>query len=71
MIFGKEMESNAIKILGEDLFGKMKSKMPVSGGQGHAFYEEYRVLEAAHPDRKALAQKSREYYNTIRRAEND
>ena len=71
MIFGKEVEGNAIKILGEDLFGKIKSKMPVSGGQGHAFYEEYRVLEGSHPDREALAQKSREYYNTIRGAEND
>ena len=39
MIYAKEKEKDAIAILGKDLFNKIKKKVKVDAGKGHAFYE--------------------------------
>lgn len=73
MIFAKEKEVNAIKILGKDLFDSIKTKTGLEGGLGHKYYEEWRLLvargkltEAQFIRKKEIERLSKEYYSRFR-----
>jgi len=68
MIFAKEPEVNARKLLGNEAYDKIAAKTPVQGGLGHKLYEEWRVLDSNSLDAQSIAEKSREYYDTVRKA---
>jgi hypothetical protein len=72
MIFAKESETNARKLLGDEAYNQIAAKTPVQGGLGHTLYEEWRVIPNKNSGAaKVLAEKSRQYYNTVRSANAD
>ena len=68
MIYAKEKKSDAIAILGEDLFNQIKKASKLSSGQGHYYYEKYRTINKGMESEvvKELIAKSKEYYSKIR-----
>lgn len=68
MIYAKESETMARALLGSDLYGSIAAKSGTVGGQGHKFYEQWRVLSPSSSQAQSIAEHSRNYYNFIRRA---
>lgn len=68
MIYAKEREPVARAILGDKAYNEIAEKVRMPGGLGHKYYEQYRVLDANSAPAKAIAEKSRAYYNAIRSA---
>lgn len=70
MIYGKEKESDARRILGNDVYDKIKKETGIKGGLGHTLYEEYRELDPTIPKEllrmKEIEKLSKEYYASIR-----
>lgn len=67
MIYGKEIEANARKILGDDTWERIHKETGLEGGLGHRYYEQIRVLDVNIPAQRAkrveLEKKMREYYS--------
>ena len=68
MIYAKESESVARVLLGDDLYTSIASKSGIPGGQGHKFYEEWRVLSPSSTQAQSVSEQSQEYYEAIRKA---
>lgn len=70
MIYAKEPESVARKILGDKVWESIKKETGLEGGLGHKYYEEIRVLDLLDPKQKEkrikLEDKMREYYKKFR-----
>ncbi len=68
MIYAKETESNAKRILGEELWNKIRSETNLQGGLGHKYYEEIRLLNKVTdlPRIERLKRFSEEYYSHFR-----
>ena len=66
MIFAKESEINARILLWDNVYNQIANRTPVHGGLGHEYYEEWRVLDRNSDEAKAIAQKSRDYYDSVR-----
>ena len=69
MIYAKEPEPIARQMLGGDLYNQTASRIVVAGGRGHEIYEKWRTIPDG-PERLALEEQSRAYYNSIREAAN-
>jgi hypothetical protein len=68
MIYAKESKSMAKVLLGDDLYASISAKSGMLGGQGHIFYEQWRVLTPSSHQAQSIAEQSRAYYEAIRRA---
>jgi hypothetical protein len=68
MIYAKESEAMARALVGDDLYTSVASKSGIPGGQGHKFYEEWRVLSPSSTQAQSIAEQSRAYYEAIRRS---
>jgi len=68
MIFAKESESVAKSLLGNKLYNSISLKAGLPGGQGHEFYEQWRILKPSSSQAQSIAAQSRAYYDAIRRA---
>jgi hypothetical protein len=68
MIYAKESEGVARQQLGNDVYDEIAVKTGVPGGQGHDLYEQWRMLDPESAAAKNLAEQSRTYYETIRKA---
>lgn len=70
MIYAKEPESVARKILGDKVWESISKETGLEGGLGHKYYEEIRVLDMLDPKQKEmriqLEKKMREYYKNFR-----
>lgn len=62
MIYAKEKPAEARRILGEDLWNKIREETRMEGGLGHKFYEAYRVLDPESAEAKQILRQSYEYY---------
>ena len=62
MIYAKETENNARRILGDQTWESIAKETGMPGGLGHKYYEEMRVLDKASPRRIEIEKLSREYY---------
>jgi hypothetical protein len=68
----KESEVNARKLLGDEVYDNITSKTSVQGGLGHKLYEDWRVIsDKDSVEAKAIAEKSREYYDIVRNVNAD
>lgn len=65
MIYAKETEANAKRILGEELWNKIRTETNMHGGLGHRYYEEIRLLNEVTERQKIkrLKRLSEEYYS--------
>lgn len=73
MIFAKEAEKDAMRILGDDVYNKLLKKykkLGIEGGKGHKYYEEYReaLMTGDTGKMSKIEQESRAYYDKIRNA---
>lgn len=68
MIYAKEPEDVARKILGDEKYTELQKTLGIEGGEGHSLYEKMRSKDKSSPAYKALAEQSKVYYNAIRRA---
>lgn len=69
MIYAKETESVARTILGNAQYDELAAKIKITGGMGHTYYEQWRVMDNANSAAaKAIAEKSKAYYTAIREA---
>lgn len=66
MIYAKESEPLARGLLGDETYNAVAEKTGVPGGLGHKYYEEWRVLDKNSAEAKAIAEKSRAYYEAVR-----
>jgi len=66
MIYAKEPEALSRVLLGDDTYNAVAAKANVEGGLGHKYYEEWRVLDPNSVEAKAIAERSRAYYDAIR-----
>jgi uncharacterized Zn-binding protein involved in type VI secretion len=66
MIYAKEPEALSRVLLGDDTYNAVAAKANVEGGLGHKYYEEWRVLDPNSVEAKAIAERSRAYYDVIR-----
>lgn len=68
MIYAKETEVNAKRILGEELWNKIRMETKMQGGLGHKYYEEIRLLNKVTdlPRIERLKRLSEEYYSHFR-----
>ncbi len=68
MIYAKETEVNAKRILGEELWNKIRMETKMQGGLGHKYYEEIRLLNKVtdQPRIESLKRLSEEYYSHFR-----
>lgn len=68
MIYAKETEVNAKRILGEELWNKIRMETKMQGGLGHKYYEEIRLLNKVtdQPRIERLKRLSEEYYSHFR-----
>jgi hypothetical protein len=71
MIYAKEPENIARSLLGDDTYKTISDKTGIKGGQGHKFYEDWRALDSETPAAKSIAEQSRDYYDSIRKANAD
>lgn len=62
MIYAKEKPADAKRILGEELWEKIRKEVGVEGGLGHEFYEKARVLNNASAEYAEIVKKSVAYY---------
>ena len=67
MIYAKEKPENAIKVIGKAKYDQIAKSTGIKGGQGHAFYEQYRVLDPYKDakKRKAIERASKKYYSNF------
>jgi filamentous hemagglutinin len=68
MIYAKESESIARSLLGDAAYDAIALKSGIPGGLGHELYEQWRVLDYESPQATAIAEKSRAYYEAVRKA---
>jgi len=68
MIYAKESEAVSRILLGDDLYSNIAVRSGITGGQGHKFYEQWRALSPSSIQAETIAQQSKVYYDTIRRA---
>lgn len=68
MIYAKETEVNSKRILGEELWNKIRMETKMQGGLGHKYYEEIRLLNKVTdlPRIERLKRLSEEYYSHFR-----
>lgn len=68
MIFAKEKEADARRILGDKVYDDIARKTGMKGGLGHEYYEQIRLLNKETDAIKIakLAKKSEEYYSHFR-----
>lgn len=68
MIYAKETEANARKILGDKVWEQIAKKTGVEGGLGHKYYEEIRILDEIKDMAKIaeLTKLSKSYYEHFR-----
>ena len=66
MIYAKEKPEDAIRILGKDLWEKIKKEIGVEGGLGHELYEKARVLNNLSDKYVEIVKKSVEYYQLFK-----
>ena len=68
MIYAKETEVNAKRILGEELWNKIRMETKMPGGLGHKYYEEIRLLNKVTdlPRIERIKRLSEEYYSHFR-----
>lgn len=67
MIYAKESADIAKLLLGDDLFKKMYTKYKGKGGDGHTFYEKWRIIaNKGSSIAKSIAKESKEYYTLFR-----
>lgn len=66
MIYAKEIESVAKAVIGERLWNEINRKTGINGGEGHVFYEKWRVI-ADKSSKKAIEikKKSIAYYKNF------
>lgn len=69
MIFAKEPEKVARAQLGDEKYDEIARKVNVPGGQGHVYYEKWRVLDAKSPEAMEIADRSRKYHDVIRNSD--
>ena len=62
MIYAKERPVDAKRILGEELWNKIRKEVGVEGGLGHEFYEKARVLNDMSDEYAEIVKKSVAYY---------
>ncbi|EJW96538.1 hypothetical protein EVA_15354 [gut metagenome] len=62
MIYAKENPDVAKSIIGDKLWNRIHRETGLEGGLGHTFYEQWRRLNPASQEAKAILKKSREYY---------
>lgn len=69
MIYAKEAPGVARGILGDTVYDNLRSKpgMP-EAGLGHAYYEQWRVLDPTSSTAAEIAARSRAYHDAVRRA---
>lgn len=63
MIYAKQDEKSARKILGDRLYDDIKNETGMPGGKGHKFYEEWRLSSTTPERRLEIERESREYYS--------
>jgi hypothetical protein len=67
MIYAKQGEDSSIRILGEDVFNKIKVETGLPGGLGHKYYEDWRLLNPLNPEEaakmKEIEATSKKYYS--------
>ena len=63
MIYAKEKPEDAKRILGVDLWNKIRKETGTEGGLGHKYYEAYRVLNPNSNEAKNLKALSEKYYS--------
>lgn len=63
MIYAKEKPEDAKRILGVDLWNKIRKETGMEGGLGHKYYEAYRVLNPNSNEAKKLKALSEKYYS--------
>lgn len=68
MIFAKETETNARRILGDNIWEQIAQETGMQGGLGHKYYEEIRVLDKISDKSKVeeLTKISKSYYAHFR-----
>ena len=66
MIYAKEKQSDAQRILGKERWEEIRKNTGMEGGLGHQYYEEWRLLDRASDEAQKIAQKSIEYYSHFR-----
>lgn len=68
MIFAKEKEVDARRILGDKVWEDIAKQTGMKGGLGHEYYEQIRLLDKVKDAKKIeeLSKKSREYYSHFR-----
>jgi hypothetical protein len=67
MIYAKEPEALARVLLGNETYNTIATKVGISGGKGHDFYEQWRSLPIG-PEKSALEKISTDYYDSIKKA---
>jgi hypothetical protein len=68
MIYAKESEAMSRILLGDHMYSSIAARSGISGGQGHKFYEQWRVLSPNSTQAQSIAEQSRANYEAIRRA---
>jgi hypothetical protein len=73
MIFAKEKPADARRLLGDAEYDAVQKKLGnIEGGLGHKLYEEWRDIDRSDPTQyhkaKALEEKSKAYYDKVRKA---
>lgn len=63
MIYAKNSKNTAIRLIGKEKWDAIHAETGLEGGLGHDYYERYRVLDIADPEREKILQLSREYYS--------
>lgn len=69
MIYAKEKPEDAMRILGRELWEKIRRETGMDGGLGHKYYEEFRLLseeEQRSEKGEALRKASEAYYDRFR-----
>lgn len=54
------------RLLGDGTYNAVAAKVNVEDGLGHKYYEAWRVLDPNSAEAKAIANKSKAYYDAIR-----
>ena len=62
MIYAKEKPEDAMRIIGEGLWNKIRKETGIEGGLGHKYYEQWRLLDPNSEEAKKIVKLSVEYY---------
>jgi hypothetical protein len=69
MIYAKELQADAVRIIGKKRWDEIRSETGLEGGLGHKYYEEMRVLDKSNPKEYEqwliLNKESKEYYKAF------